>query len=370
MSTLQFAIAIPVYQQAHFIDTALKSIQVQHSGVNLAIMDATPDDSVQQVLANFSDLFSYRRHGPDAGQTAAIQEGWDNIPGDIVAWLCADDYYYPDTFAKVRQIFTKYPDIDVVYGNSVFIDDSGQFLGFFPALDRDITVITKKCSISQPSCFVRRRAFDKIGKLNTELHYIMDWELWTRLYLSGAKFYCLEDCLSAVRIYPGTKTASRSSARFAEIARHLWRNTTPWHTLKSFLHFYCYDLVNLKLGKVGESINHLLDTYRQHKQTAHSSSKVFHPLNQGYVEAKRPLHAPVEITLPWYSITPNMLCLYCSETTAPMVKLNDLPLTVKYQHNGEYCYDMPAIDLASHLLYLHIAPAHQQPWYLGNVLIT
>jgi glycosyl transferase family 2 len=54
-------------------------------------MDATPNHSVQDVLDNFTGILSYRRHGQDSGQSAAIQEGWDHTDGDIFASLNSDD---------------------------------------------------------------------------------------------------------------------------------------------------------------------------------------------------------------------------------------------------------------------------------------
>jgi glycosyltransferase involved in cell wall biosynthesis len=44
---VKFSIAIPIYQQANFLPSALESIRVQALDVQLAVVDATPDDSVQ-----------------------------------------------------------------------------------------------------------------------------------------------------------------------------------------------------------------------------------------------------------------------------------------------------------------------------------
>lgn len=88
-SQLLFSIAIPVFGQAHFLPAALSSVLAQTSRYQLAVMDATPDFSVQTVLKDYSKILCYQRHGPDSGQSVAIQEGWNHTDGDIVAWLCA-----------------------------------------------------------------------------------------------------------------------------------------------------------------------------------------------------------------------------------------------------------------------------------------
>ena len=48
---MRFGIAVPVFSQAEFIGEALRSIALQCGGFQLAVMDATPDDSVQQSSA-------------------------------------------------------------------------------------------------------------------------------------------------------------------------------------------------------------------------------------------------------------------------------------------------------------------------------
>lgn len=215
---------------------ALVSIAAQQAKVQLAFLDATPDDSVQRVLAAHGNLpLAYVRHSPDAGQAAAIQEGWDHLRGDIVCWLNADDYFLPRSLEAVEEAFASNPDVDVVYGDAIFVGREGEFISYFPAISENISDIITGCSISQPACFVRREAVAKIGGVNETLQYIMDWDLWTRLYLSGAKFVYLRRPLAAVRIYPETKTASGGMVRFREIRSHLRAHAGLIKSFKSMI---------------------------------------------------------------------------------------------------------------------------------------
>jgi len=237
-----FSIAIPVYEQQKFIPTALKSIQVQDATYELAVMDATPNHSIQHILDEYKDIISYRRHGPDGGQSEAIIEGWDNISGDIIAWLCADDYYFPDTLSRVQEIFEQNPDVDVVYGDSVYVDANDCFKTYFPSIESDVSCLPIHDCIAQPSCFVRRSAFERVGGLNIDLHYIMDWELWTRLYKSGCNFYYLKRPLSVTRIYPETKTSGMSFERYREINHHLKQQPSTLRRAVALLGTWQFDL--------------------------------------------------------------------------------------------------------------------------------
>lgn len=232
---MNFSIAIPVRGQSRFLPTALASVAAQSATVQLAVMDATPDDSVQKVLERHSHRPYYSRHAPDDGQSAAIQEGWDRTTGDIVGWLCADDYLFPNALTAVEAIFREQPDVDVVYGDGIFSDRDNRFIRYFPSISEDVTRITKDCCISQPSCFVRRTAMQHVGGVRKDLHYVMDWDLWTRLYLAGHRFHYLRRPLSASRIYPGTKTTSDSAARATEMWRHLATYNRPHEILRSLI---------------------------------------------------------------------------------------------------------------------------------------
>ena len=238
VASLVFDIAMPVRGQAELLPTALASIAAQRAKVQLAFLDATPDDSVQRVLSAHESLpLVYVRHSPDAGQAAAIQEGWDRLRGDILCWLNADDYFLPGSLDAVEQVFASRPDVDAVYGDAIFVGRGGEFISYFPAISENISDIVAGCSISQPACFVRREAVAKIGGLNAQLHYIMDWDLWTRLYLSGARFVYLKRPLAAVRMYPETKTASGGMARFREIRTHLRAHAGLVKSVKSTIGF-------------------------------------------------------------------------------------------------------------------------------------
>jgi glycosyltransferase involved in cell wall biosynthesis len=104
-----FSISIPNYNQAEYLGTALESIRSQSVAVQLAVLDASAEDSAQSVLTPYRDMVHYAYHHSDAGQAAAIQEGWNNTSGDIVGWLNADDYYFPYALAKVKHTFLGNP---------------------------------------------------------------------------------------------------------------------------------------------------------------------------------------------------------------------------------------------------------------------
>jgi glycosyltransferase involved in cell wall biosynthesis len=239
---LTFAIVIPNFNQSHFLPTAFQSLRHQSVPFNLAVMDGGSTDNFEEVAEDFSDIITFLRTAHDEGQAAAIREGKDRIPGDVVAWLNADDYYFPDALDRVASCFERHPEVDVVYGDAIHVSPEGFFLSYFPPIQGfSAKDLMRSCFICQPACFVRRTAYDKVGGIDPALHFTMDWDLWCRLSRSGAKFHYLAELLAAVRVYPATKTLSGDRKRYQEIWRiekNYGKRLLPF----SWLGFYAYDL--------------------------------------------------------------------------------------------------------------------------------
>ncbi|WP_434132501.1 glycosyltransferase [Methylocaldum sp. GT1BB] len=356
---------MPIFGQAQFLPTALASIRAQTSCFELAVMDATPNDSVQDVLDDYRDILSYHRHGPDRGQSAAIQEGWDNTCGEIVAWLCADDYYFPYTLNEVERIFVERPDIDVVYGDCVFVDQNGQFSGYFPEISEDISLIKRSCCISQPSCFARRTALEKAGPVNPDLHYIMDWDLWTRLYETGAKFYYMRKPLSAVRMYQETKTASGSKARYIEIFNHLRNNANLKHTMRSLVGFYYQDLLS-KHASLRERIAfHGINLIRFIKSHLHRRSLPNGKTLYGLDSYSHQVQGECEIFLPWYKdAVPHELFIQCKGTANLDVCINGFPARVLSKTDKDFVYVVGDRDIVGNLIHIRLLTPDNSSWQL------
>lgn len=340
-----FSIAIPVYQQQKFIPTALKSIQAQKVEYELAVMDATPDNSVQVILDQYADIINYRRHGPDGGQSDAIIEGWDNTSGDVIAWLCADDYYFPNTLLLVQEIFEKNPDVDVVYGDSVYVDANDSFKSYFPSIEKDISCLPIHDCIAQPSCFIRRRAFEDVGGLDKNLHYIMDWDLWTRLYESGAVFRYIHKPLSVTRIYPETKTSGMSFERYREINKHLKKNASLLRRMTSLLGTLHYDLSENERNFLMSIVFKMLNISRRVKNLFFSKKSK----NLYGLEIKNNhINDSCTISLPWYHTKSPQFAVLTTHQDVPVTLFFDGRPLEKHNSNDEQLFVLPILRGKKH----------------------
>ena len=371
---MQFGIVIPVAGQGQFIGDALRSLQAQRVAYQLAVMDATPGDSVQKVVRAYHDIVSHNRHGPDAGQAAAIAEGWQRVNADILTWLCADDYYFPYTLDEVRHVFEARPDIDIVYGDTVFADEAGRFLGYFPEISEDVSLLPKSCCISQPSCFVRREAIEKIGGLAAHLHFVMDWNLWTRLYIAGHRFYYLRKPLAVCRMYRETKTASRSRQRYKEINAHLSKYTGQLTRLRSLGGFYYQDLLTRQDSRLDQFAYQAFSGLVWIKQwlTKETGKRRSCPALYGFERRTNTVQGRAEVWVPWFEETDRCQADIVSDRAVELLMTgpNGFIELSNWEPVGKRHKASAVLEnISGQVVHLILQVAHQQtvPWRVERV---
>ncbi|MBU1289333.1 MAG: glycosyltransferase [Alphaproteobacteria bacterium] len=222
-----FAFSVPVGSWHPFLAASLASLRAQGAGVSVALLDASGDPRVKALADLHDDWLAYRRHGPDGGQSDAIIEGWQHVQGDWLGWLNADDILMPGALDKVRSRLAQDSSLDVVYGHSSIIDETGAMTGYHFNVEPPGPRLLQAGIISQPSCFFRRSACEGIGGVNPDLHYVMDWDLWIRMYEADAKFDFVDAPLSMVLWGEDTKTASLNKRRRSELQDIINRHAPP-----------------------------------------------------------------------------------------------------------------------------------------------
>jgi hypothetical protein len=213
-----------------------------------------------------------------------------------------------------------------------------------------------------------------MGKLNTKLHYIMDWDLWTQLYKAGAKFYYLNKPLSAVRMYPETKTASRSKARYTEIKRHLKENMGILSRMRVLLGFYYSDMKMGRKSVLERAIFYFLNRLRSIKNIIGNVSKKKNPILYGFERSSNLVKSECEVFLPFYGkCVPRQLVINCRNVNTLQVYVNNSMQNVSSSSSrGDYYSYVVKIkeDLIGSILKLNLSSSSKKPWRLISVNIT
>src|ERR1700758_5151322 len=123
------AVVTPSFNHAEFISETIESVLTQnYADLRYAVQDGGSTDGTLAILAGYGNRLDWVSR-PDAGQSDAINRGFARISGEIMAWLNSDDILMPGALAYVAHYFETHPDVAVVYGHRIYIDEMGREIG-------------------------------------------------------------------------------------------------------------------------------------------------------------------------------------------------------------------------------------------------
>ncbi len=212
------SIVTPSYQQAAFIERTLKSVLAQtYPSLEYVVQDGGSTDGTPDILALYSHQLHSWRSERDSGQSQALNLGFANTSGEIMAWLNSDDLLLPYALATVADFFSNHPEVDVVYGNRLLIDENDMEIGRWVMPWHDSEILSWVDYVPQETLFWRRRIWDKAGgQIDESFRFAMDWDLLVRFRAAGATFAHIPSFLGAFRIHKHQKTSTAMN----EIGHH------------------------------------------------------------------------------------------------------------------------------------------------------
>lgn len=206
----RISIVTPSYGQGSYIERTLLSVLDQkYPDLEYVVQDGGSRDETVQVLEAYSDRLASWQSLSDNGQSDAINKGFSRTSGDIMAWLNSDDLLLPGSLARVEKAFRENPDIDVIYGNRLLIDENDREIGRWIIPGHDAKVLSWADYIPQETLFWRRSIWEKCGsRIDDTFRFAMDWDLLVRFRDAGAKFLHIPEFMGAFRIHEQQKTSA------------------------------------------------------------------------------------------------------------------------------------------------------------------
>ena len=206
----KITVVTPSYNQGQFLEETIQSVLDQgYPNLEYIIMDGGSADNSVDIIRQYADRLAYWVSEPDRGQSHAINKGFQRATGDVLAWLCSDDLYLPETLHIVGRFFFEHPDVEVVYGDVVEIDEAGGILRAVrtPNFNR-LALLARGISVPQPTTFFRRRVYEQVGGLDETLNWNMDYEYLLRMAFGGHKVRRIAQPLARFRLHSASKTVT------------------------------------------------------------------------------------------------------------------------------------------------------------------
>ena len=218
----KISIVTPAFQHALFIERTIASVLDQgYPNLEYFVQDGGSTDGTREILERHASRLAGWDSTPDSGQAEAINRGFARTTGEIMAYLNSDDILLPGALAYVADFFSRHPEIDVVYGHRILIDEEGRQIGRWMMPAHEDEVLSWADYVPQETLFWRRSIWDKAGgRIDESFRFALDWDLLIRFRDAGARFARLPRFLGGFRVHPQQKTsAGISDIGFQEMDR-------------------------------------------------------------------------------------------------------------------------------------------------------
>jgi len=190
---------VPVYNGERFLSEALDSILGQtYRKLEVIVVNDGSTDRTESVARQYGARIRYHRQS-NTGPPAARDEGVRISNGELVAFLDADDLWYPEKLERQLARFQARPELDLCFTHAKH---------FWVAEMKEEEKRFQNHRLSQTlpayltqSILVRRELFQTVGTFNTGLKFAdaMDWFL--RAVHQGAVMELLPDALLYRRMH-------------------------------------------------------------------------------------------------------------------------------------------------------------------------
>lgn len=229
-------VIVPNYNHARFLEQRIQSILGQtYTDWELWLLDDGSTDDSRDVLQQYVDMpgvcamFSERNSGNTFVQWNV---GVARARGEYI-WLAeSDDFADPRFLEKTVAVLEAHPETGIVYSNMWLVDEQGNRMETYDALQGRLLGSTRWHSSFQvqgrvacadfflmgnPICnasavLFRKSVFDAVGGADTSLRLCGDWMTWVRMLMHSDLAYVNEP-LSYFRHHAGS-VRSRSLDNF------------------------------------------------------------------------------------------------------------------------------------------------------------
>src|SRR5207248_2755787 len=141
--------------------------------------------------------------------------GFARTSGELMAYLNSDDTLLPGALGLMAAELERDPELLLVYGDALYVDEQGRRTGYLPARDFDVAGMVRACDnhVVQPSTLWRREAWEQYGPFSEDGWYFFDFEFFLRFPPERVKR--IRQALSTYRIHAAAKSSGSQGTRLA-----------------------------------------------------------------------------------------------------------------------------------------------------------
>ncbi|MFZ3408770.1 glycosyltransferase family 2 protein [Vibrio chagasii] len=190
------SVVIPTYNCLDYLPKAIGSVLKQtHQDIELIIIDDNSNDGTSTYLASIQDHRIVKLSTLGVGAPQARNLGIEKAEGEFIAFLDADDFWFPEKIERQLEFHQRYPEMAMSFTNyehltedyEVIVDCFSYWSQFqnrqeqFINIENPLEFIIENNVIGTSTVMVKADVFSQTDSFNADIKYGEDWELWLRM---------------------------------------------------------------------------------------------------------------------------------------------------------------------------------------------
>lgn len=238
MSFPTISVVTPSFNHRHYLRETIDSVLNQkYPNLEYVLVDGGSTDGSAEIIREYAPRLKYWVSEPDHGLGHALNKGFAQTTGEIMAWLNSDDKYPPWTFDVVAQIFSSFPEVNWIVGINSWWDESGRMVNVQRIYKNIYDFLSGNHEwIQQESVFWRRKLWERAGgKINEDYRLMVDGELWCRFFRTD-RLYNVDTVIGGYRQHGDNRALLNGDQCAAEMGKAIsWlRNNCGQAVLDNF----------------------------------------------------------------------------------------------------------------------------------------
>lgn len=251
------SIIIPVYNGANFVKEAIDSaLQQTYKNIEVIVVNdgSTDNNATEKICLGYAEKITYYTK-ENAGCSSALNYGIKKANGEFISWLSHDDLYDKN---KLQSQVALYENLSLNPKNTI-ISNSGRlinskgykiyrptntFKGLLNSQEMFKHLLFKYC-FNGCGLLIPKALFNNGLSFREDMKFVLDWNLWLKFAIFGAKVYVDTNALVSNRQHSAQVTVTqkllhKTETQFTcqELFEILLKNQ-QWEFL-SELYYYCF----------------------------------------------------------------------------------------------------------------------------------
>lgn len=186
-----FSVIIALYNKENFIESTLKSaLNQDFKDFEILIINDGSSDKSEEKVFQFQDARIRYFSKANEGASATRNFGIEKASGKYIAFLDADDYWYPTFLENMVAMIEKFPD-EKVFSSAIELGTKNRIFKATYSIPKELEIIKTnffKASYNQAAIFTSSAVFEKTvfnvaGNFDVTLKTDEDTDLWIRIGL-------------------------------------------------------------------------------------------------------------------------------------------------------------------------------------------